>query len=853
MRLFIFTLLLILSILSQEAFCSDKKADFPELGVSLQLAKARKARIKDINYALGLHIPKDRKQKISGLAKISLNLSDVQEPLALDFRGDSVLSVSTSAGRLPVIHVNGHIIIPKKALKTGANTINVDFIAADHSLNRDDDKMYTLFVPDRASTAFPCFDQPDLKATYELTLTIPQEWKALANGPLLSESIGSKERTLTYGKTQPISTYLFAFTAGDYQVERRKFGKRNVSLLHMEKDSLKIKESLDPVFEYLEESLYWMEELTGVPYPFSHFDCAAIPAFQFGGMEHPGATFFRQEKLFLDDQATPSAKLYRAKLIAHEVTHMWFGNLVTIKWFNEVWLKEVFANFLADKIVNPKFPDINHDVKFVLSHYPSAYSVDRSEGSHPVQQELDNLLKAGSIYGSIIYHKAPAIMRMAEQLVGEEKFKNALREYVQLHKFGNATWHDLLSILDKHTEQDLSIWSDVWVEKPGMPEYTVKTEYFGEEVSNLEIYQKGNIAKNQPLTWLIGTADEDVTINTSFQSGSSHTIDKAKGLNANFILPNSDAFAYGHFVMDKNSRVYLRKNLRNLKTETARTAVWLNLYEDMLDNRLSGLKFLQAVRDNLGFETNPLIIDKVLGFSSTAFWHFLDNQQRINVSKKQETWLWKNAEMAEEPGVKSAYLKTWSSCLYSDQGLKKALALLNGSSGLAGYKLRYDDYSRLTYSLAVHGKFSDKLLETILEKAPSPHEKSKWKHLAPALSADTASRDAFFMGLAQQQNRTKTVWTLKALALLNHPLRQEHAIKYITPGLELLKETQRTGDLFFPGNWLGALFSGHSSAQATALVREFLDTRPDYPEDLKKKILQNADILFRSSATELTR
>ena len=158
-----------------------------------------------------------------------------------------------------------------------------------------------------------------------------------------------------------------------------------------------------------------------------------IPSFQFGGMEHPGAVYYNASGLLLDESATQNQMLGRASLISHETAHMWFGDLVTMTWFNDVWMKEVFANFMAAKIVNPSFPDVNHELRFLLQHYPSAYDVDRTDGANPIRQELANLNEAGSLYGAIIYQKAPIVMRQLELLIGADAFRDGLREYLKAH------------------------------------------------------------------------------------------------------------------------------------------------------------------------------------------------------------------------------------------------------------------------------------------------------------------------------------------------------------------------------------------------------------------------------------
>ena len=179
----------------------------------------------------------------------------------------------------------------------------------------------------------------------------------------------------------------------------------------------KIEESVGEIFNIHQKSIEYLEEYTAHKFPFQKMDFATIPPFQYGGMEHVGAIQYRESSLFLDKNATQNRKLGRAKLIAHETSHMWFGDLVTMKWFNDVWMKEVFANFMADKIMNPVFPEVNHGLQFTMAHYPSAYSEDRTQGTNAIRQNLDNLKNAGSLYGRIIYNKAPIMMRQLEACI----------------------------------------------------------------------------------------------------------------------------------------------------------------------------------------------------------------------------------------------------------------------------------------------------------------------------------------------------------------------------------------------------------------------------------------------------
>ena len=403
---------LALILIAFMATISCKKATIPE-GVTLELAKERKANISEIIYNLKFNIPESKSESITGVIEIEFSTSKKADVI-LDFRGtqEMLKGVMLDGKTIEYRFEKGHIYIPKKFVAIGKNAFTLEFISGDGSLNRSDEFLYTLLVPDRASTVFPCFDQPDMKASFNLSLKIPTKWTALSNGKVDSiKNLSDTEKRMVFKTTKPISTYLFAFAVGNFQVESKTVRGRKFDLFHRETDKEKLERNLPIIFDLHEQSLSWLEEYTGIPYPFEKLDFILIPGFQYSGMEHPGAIFYRDSRLLLEKNPTVNQKLRQANLIAHEVAHQWFGNLVTMRWFNDVWLKEVFAGFMADLMVNPQYPEINHQLSFLLSHFPRAYSVDRTQGANPIVQSLDNMLFAGTLYGDIIYQIGRASCR----------------------------------------------------------------------------------------------------------------------------------------------------------------------------------------------------------------------------------------------------------------------------------------------------------------------------------------------------------------------------------------------------------------------------------------------------------
>ena len=296
-----------------------KEQDKVEDGVSLELAKERKANIGGVTYKLYFSIPTERSEAIMAESTIFFELFDLV-PVILDFKEakENILSVTSSDGkRIPYVFKNEHIIIQPEHLKKGRNELVIQFKAGESSLNRSDDMLYTLLVPDRCRTLMPCFDQPDIKARFKLTLKIPSRWRAVANGEPIRTEYFSNYKLYEFEETKPLSTYLFAFTAGRFSYLERYVGGRWIGIYHRETDTSKINASIPVIAKEVSHALDWMENYTGIRYPFDVYNVVAIPDFQYGGMEHPGAVYYRASTMFLDRNADLAAWMKRSDVIAH--------------------------------------------------------------------------------------------------------------------------------------------------------------------------------------------------------------------------------------------------------------------------------------------------------------------------------------------------------------------------------------------------------------------------------------------------------------------------------------------------------------------------------------------------------
>ena len=818
--------------------CQNKKRSnlLYEEGISLELAQLRKQEIKNLKYDLSFSIPEKKQEPVNGEMKASFTLQKTQE-IILDFResADKIKEVYVNGKSVEYIFQNEHIILPKASTIEGENEVHIRFVAGNQSLNRNDEFLYTLLVPDRARTVFPCFEQPNLKAEFTLQLEVPSEWEAVSNTSVASEQINNDRKHLLFRPTEPLSTYLFSFVAGKLKKVEYADGERILTAYHRETDQKKVAQ-LDIIFQQVASSLHWLEEYTAIPYPFAKYSFIILPGFQYGGMEHTGATLYNDNSMFLSEHPTLDEELARAKLIAHETAHMWFGDYVTMDWFNDVWTKEVFANYFAACITEPLFPSVNHSLNWMKTYTSASLAEDRTLGSNSIRQPLDNLRNAGLIYGNIIYNKAPVMMQKLVEIMGEKAFQEGIREYLKTYAYGNATWDDLITILDNKTEENLATFSDVWVNQKGMPHIT-----FTNRCGQLEIRQKDPLHRG--LLWpqrfqitFQGTESTSVEVDLSNET---FTMTVPMGTQA--ILPNTDGRGYGLFIPDEESKEWLLKHWQETVDDTSRQALLMLLYENYQARLITDHEWLDAIWNGLKTEKNVLIASTLCGYLGEPM------RKAGNDEKEQQLWEW-----TEKHPLASCRLQLLRSLLSNARSSDSIERLYRLWEKQTHPLLNERDYMNLAYELAIRmpEKYPS-IIQTQRERINNPDRVRQFDFIAQAVTPDTVQMDAFFQSLLKAENRRIEPWAASALAYLNHPLRENYSVKYIRPGLEALQEIQRTGDIFFPKNWASALLRNYKSKEAYQEIQAFFEAHPQYPSLLKNKILQAAWPLYREAANSL--
>ena len=525
---------------------------------------------------------------------------------------------------------------------------------------------------------------------------------------------------------------------------------------------------------------------------------------------------------------TLDEELRRIQLIAHETAHMWFGDYVTMAWFNDVWTKEIFANYFAARMTEPLFPEVNHRLNRLKTYTHAAYNEDRTAGNTSIRQELDNLNNAGLIYGQTIYNKAPIVMDKIVELMGEEAFRAGIQEYLRTYAYGNATWPDLVAILDKHSVEDISQFSHVWVERAYMPMI-----YLRKDKRSYHIVDNEPLWRQQFNCYVVYKDGIEDIVEVEIKPGHGHI---PLPRNAEVVIPNCDGRGYGLFVLPKETAAWMMEHIGEVEDDLMRQSM-VTMLNEIYEWRNSETEcdvraWLNFLLDYIPREENYLI-------ASTLNSYLTKPMLEVGTAE-DEARLWEIATTCDNPALSRRLKMTLAHVMRSEEVCAKMYDMWSAERDKM---LNESDYMTLAYELAVrYPERYDEIYTTQLERISNADRRNQFEYIMRGTHPDVEVRDALFESLMEPENRRIEPWTATLLGYLNHHLRQAEAIKYIYRGLEEIEEVQRTGDIFFPRNWAGALLGGHTSDEANAEVERFLNDDPDFPILLRNKILQAADM-----------
>jgi aminopeptidase N len=829
-------------------------------GIARALAASRAGQIRDLRYELMLNLTE--RDSARGSVTIRFKLAKPSDVI-LDFRGQRLGSVSINDKPIASPDYNGaHLRILKAATVGGENAISIAFVtkiaAAGTSIIRYHDAtdgaeyLYTLLVPADANQLFPCFDQPDLKARVSFSAIAPRDWKVLANAPSESELVSPDVPDVSHKFvwTEPISTYLIAFAAGPWATVTSPSSKRPITM-YVRKSRVSEVEG-DSIINANDVAARWLEGYFARPFPFKKLDVLLAPAFPFGGMEHPGAIFYNEDRFIFRERPTLTQRLGRTATIYHEVAHQWFGDLVTMKWFDDLWLKEGFATYMAAKMQASLDTASGAWKTFYLRNKPLAYAVDDTRGTTPIWQELGNLDQAKSNYGAIVYNKAPGVLKQLDYLVGPDAFQRGLRRFLNEHAYANATWRDLLAAIGKESGKPLDGWGKQYILRPGMPviDQTIRAGANGQVQVVLKQRPAQEISGRGPwpirTSVIVGYGDGKlVRLPVSFNTDSTVVLLPKSVGTPDFVYANADDYAYALVLPDEHSVAWLEEHISGVKDSFLRAMLWGALWDLVREARLDPARYTALALRELPSEPDEQIVGGVLGRVGRAMTAYLPAERRDSAVASVEKQLRRGAADPENPyGIRKPYLDTYIRLAQSSAAIAHLDAMLD-STEAAGAPLRAPTRWAIITMLIERRATSAMRRYEAEVRSDSGSEGKRRAFVAMAARPDTqVKRDYFTRYFADEALNED--WVTASLDAFNSVRQSNLTRPYLIPALDSLQWIQTNRRIFFLGSWISSFLEGQTSAESLLAVDRFIREHPALGRDLREKILQAEDELTRT-------
>jgi aminopeptidase N len=824
-------------------------------GISRELARERANLISDLHYNLRFSLT-PHAPTASGHEELSFQLKS-RTPLLLDFREGTASNLVINNSATPVVSENGHIVLPAEKLRAGNNVITMDFTApvapAGKAITRFEDKddgseyLYTLFVPMDASMAFPCFDQPDLKARFHLTLQNSGGWTAISNTPVEETESMGMATVSRFAETKPISTYLFAFATGPF---RKVHDVPGLPGLYVRQSKLqKAEAEAAEVQEITKQGMDYLSNFFAQPFPFPKYDMVMIPGFAYGGMEHAGATFLREESILFRIAPTHSDRLGRDILLLHELTHQWFGDLTTMRWFDDLWLKEGFAQYMAYHALDALKPTENIWKRFYQAIKPAAYAIDSTKGTTPIYQDIPNLKDAKSAYGAIVYSKAPGLLKQLNFILGDSNFRDGLRLYLKEHTYGNAEWADLVHSFERVSGKSLTEFATTWIRRRGMPQVDVSWSCDGDRLSHLSLAQHDVLGEGGvwPLTTqiLLSYRDRDpVRLRAELKQAQAEIKEAAGKPCPEFVFANDRDYAYGRFLLDPKSQKAVMERLGEVHDLFERTLLWGSLWDAVREAQLAPRDYLDLGQRLLPEEKDESLSQSITGHVTTALHRYVNAEVQQQFVPKFESTATDLMLHSPDQGLRIIWFRGLRGLAQTATGRDQLKALLNGKAAVPGVELRQlDRWSMVTALIALKDPEADAVF-TAEKKRDSSGDGQKYAYAAEAARPDTATKQTYFQDYLQNQARPED-WVEQSLGAFNYWNQSELSQPFLKPALDALPQVKRDRKIFFLLAWLNAFIGGQQSAAAQAQVHEFLKTG-SLDRDLQLKILEVVDELDRT-------
>ena len=751
---------------------TDARAETPYL--SQEDAAARSARVSNVSYALDFALTGE--PTFNATSRIDFDLTDANAPLTVDLDKAKISALTVNGKQIVPLYNQWFITIAAADLRKGRNTISVSF-EREHSTNGEGlhryvDKtdgrvyLYSHFEPAAAHQMFANFDQPDLKATYTLTATAPKDWEVISS----TRETGIKDlgatRRWTFPATPKLSPYNFSMHAGPYKKWEDNSGKYPMRLFA--RQSLASQVSPEDWFRYTKQGLTYFDEYFGVAYPFKKYDQILVPQFIYGAMENAAAVTFTENRFTSPSAMTTADRQGLASTILHEMAHQWFGDLVTMRWWNGLWLNESFASYMAT-LASATSGEFDNPWLAQYRSKQGAYATDESITTHPIEVPVPSTANAFDNIDAITYNKGASTLHQMRQMIGPEVFRRGVHDYLTTHSYGNATLDDFIGALSKASGRDLQPWAKEWLYQPGVDKLSAEFTCKAGKVDRFTLQQSPSNAAYPTLrTQLVQvglftlSGDKLVLAKKASvtYSGASTDVPGLVGQACPaLVYPNYEDWGFAKVVLDPVSFATARTHLAGIEDPMLRSMIWQSLTDGLRDRRLGLEDYVQTTIANIPKETDYTLLRQALGNFGlakgylTTFAPGSAIDRRLSADMEKTVWTGLLADRDNRDRAR-AWLNTYIGIASSDAGIANLKALLNGTVDARGIEIDQDIRWSIIEQLnqnAVPG--SEALIAQ--EQARDKSESGQLSALAATVSRPDAATKAAWLAKIQSLDNSE--------------------------------------------------------------------------------------------------
>jgi len=671
----------------------------PGLNLSRTEAKDRAEHLYVNSYAVTLDVTKGEETFFSK-SEVSFTCNQPGYATFIDAVGRSVISATLNGVAVDVSGFDGESIF---LTNLAADNLLVVELEAEYSKSGEglqrsvDPADGEVYLYSQGETAyirnmFACFDQPSLKATFTLTVTTPGHWEAVSNNPVESKVAKGDLVEWKFKTTPRIPTYLDALIAGPYSSVHDLYkGEKEIPLgIYCRKSMMQY---LDPedIFLVTKQGFEYFEKVFGLAYPFEKYDQIAVVDFNFGAMENAGAVTFREEVLVFRSHMPDKAYLSRANVILHEMAHMWFGDMVTMSWWDDLWLNESFAEWASYLALTEATRFNGAWTEFNSARKNGAYRQDQLSTTHPIIADMVDMEAVNANFDGITYAKGASVLHQLVAHVGRPQFIAGLQKYFAKHAWGNTTLNDLLVELESASGRKLDAWVNTWLQTAGVNTLRPRLEIAGDTYSSVVISQEVPLVpagskELRPHRLAVGLYDisgDSLNRRKSVELdvvGASTTVAELAGEKvADLLLINDRDLSYAKLRFDDRSIATLKKYLGRLNDPLARALSWAAIWDMHRDAQISSSDFIEIALSGLAGENDDAIVNIVIGQLGTSVEGYASDANRNKYREKLAAGFW-NLMQASAPAsdLQLLYSRAFAANAHTPEQIKNVRGILNG-------------------------------------------------------------------------------------------------------------------------------------------------------------------------------